>query len=75
MRMLAVDQAFPGRLLLQVHDSLVMYAPRDKEQRLEMHRKVEELANSVIPESLLCSTTPAMRFLVDSESWESDDKD
>jgi DNA polymerase-1 len=47
--MLQVEQAFPGRMVLQIHDSIVMNLPKNEEERNEIALKIQEIVDGVIP--------------------------
>jgi DNA polymerase-1 len=68
--MLEAARLWPGRLRLQIHDSLVLQVPRDPVFKTKMKNTLEEIANELVPEKIRNNTTPRIPFLLDSESWQ-----
>jgi DNA polymerase-1 len=68
--MLEVEYHFPGRLILQIHDSLIMHLPEDDEERKPIVDKIREIIKASMPEDLLDRTNPRVPILADVDLWE-----
>ena len=70
--MLAMDKEFPGRIIGQIHDSLILEFDRD-DVSVEMIEEVKATAirilNESLPENVKSLTTPEIPMILDCEAF------
>jgi DNA polymerase-1 len=68
--MLEFERIHPGRQVLQIHDSIELYLPRNEQARAPLVRDLQEAAAASIPQWAYQMTTPTIPWLLDVECWE-----
>lgn len=68
--MLEVERVLPDRLVLQIHDSLIMHLPADERERVRLICTVEEIAQNILPPDVANHVNPRVPILLDAEKWE-----
>jgi DNA polymerase I-like protein with 3'-5' exonuclease and polymerase domains len=68
--MLEIDKLWPGSIVLQIHDSVVMYMPEDEYERNLMIEDLNRIVQSAIPEYISKMVTPEVPFIADVEKWQ-----
>lgn len=68
--MLEVERVLPERQLLQIHDNIILYLPKNEWARNEMVKTVEEIALNILPEDVINHVKPRVPLLLDAEKWE-----
>jgi hypothetical protein len=68
--MLAIEDAFPGRIVNQVHDSIVMYLPEDEEHRKEFLKPIFGWISEAVPQRIREMTDPQIPYLADEKKWQ-----
>lgn len=68
--MLEVERVLPERILLQIHDNIILYLPQDELARSSMVKTVEDIALNILPEEVINHVKPRVPMLLDAELWE-----
>lgn len=68
--MLKVENEFPDRLILQIHDSLIMYLPTNELEKSQMVERIRQIILESVPEKIYAMVTPKIPYIVDLEQWE-----
>lgn len=68
--MLEIERNFPGRIVNQVHDSIVMYLPENEEHRNEFLTPIYQWVSEAVPERVRNMTDPQIPFIADCKLWE-----
>ncbi len=68
--MLEIERLYPGRCILQIHDSLVMYLPAHAGYRSEIKSRMDQVLSESVPGWLYASTDPSIPMLADLEIWQ-----
>ena len=68
--MLEVEKVLPDRQLLQIHDNIILYLPKDEQARSEMVKTVEDIALNILPVDVMDHVKPRVPLLLDAEIWE-----
>ena len=71
--MLRIEDAFPGRIINQIHDSIELYLPKDEQKRKEITDPIREWVEEAVPEKIRSMTDPRIPYPVDVVSWERDE--
>lgn len=70
--MLETEAELPEQLLLQVHDSAVMYLPLDDTERNRQVGIVQDIVDSILPERMKENVSPLIPLPLDTKLWQMD---
>jgi DNA polymerase-1 len=68
--MLNVEKEFPGLMILQIHDSIILYLPDDEQQREVIITRIKEIIYNSVPEEIYNMVEPRVPFIADVELWQ-----
>lgn len=68
--MLETERLYPGALALQIHDAIILQAPKDEVARNKMFDTLRQVAIECVPEEVRNMTNPVIPFILEEKRWQ-----